>query len=150
MVSLTPAGKAAVAIVALLIFYFFVLPIIPNPFADPEIERSREIKILAFVKSFDSESAKLQQALWELNHDGNFSGLLNVSVTNIEAEPGKMEQNNVSPSEVPCFIVGTEKIQGWRSTDWFKEKILELITEEERLEAEEAAKELSADDENST
>jgi len=150
MVSLTPAGKTAVAIIALLVFYFFLLPVIPNPFAGPEIERTREIKIIAFVKSFDSESAKLQQALWELNLDENFAGLLKISVTNIEAEPGKMEQNNISPGEVPCFIIGTEKFQGWHSADWFKEKTLELVTEEERAEAIETAKELSTDNENST
>jgi len=149
MVSLTPAGKVAAAIIALLVFFFFVLPVIPNPFAGPEIERTREIKVVAFLKSFDAESAKLQQSLWELSQDENIARLVNISVINIEAEPGKMEQNNVNQEEVPCFIVGTEKIQGWHSADWFKEKVLELTTEEEQLEAEEAAKELSAGNENS-
>lgn len=137
MIELTPIGKITIAIIVVLILYFFVLPAVPNPFA-PEgeaIERTREIKIVAFLKTFDRNSAKLQETFRELKKDGNLQGLLTLSLINIEAEPGKMEQHNIKTDEVPCFILGNEKFYGWHSTEWFKEKILEISKRSQEKEA---------------
>ena len=124
MVELTPAGKIAVAAAAILLVYFFVLPVLLGLlFPQDNVQREREIKVVAFLKTFDLDSVKLQGTLRELQGDKSLQGMLTMTIVNIEAEPGKMEQHRVNSTEVPCFILGTEKYQGWHSVDWFREKI---------------------------
>jgi len=127
MVELTPVGKITIAVVGLLIFYFLLFPLIMGLiFPAKNIERNSQIKIVAFLKTFDLDSAKLQETLRDVEEDQGLQGLVTMTLINIEAEPGKMEQNNVLDSEVPCFILGNQKFLGVQSSSWFKEKIIEL------------------------
>jgi len=124
MVELTPAGKIAIAAIVIVLVYFFVLPIILGfLFPADNVERTREIKVVAFLKTFDMDSAKLQETLKELEADKSLQGMFTMTLINIEAEPGKMQQHKVTSIEVPCFILGSEKYLGWHSAVWFKNKI---------------------------
>ena len=128
MVELTPVGKISIAVVAGLVFYFFVLPLLAGIlFPQEKVERSSEIKLVAFLKTFDFESARLQETLRALEADKNMQHAIRLDVINIDAEPGKMSQNSISREEVPCFILGNKKYTGWHSLDWFKERITSLM-----------------------
>lgn len=127
MVKLTPIGKITIVLVGVLVFYFLFLPILLGFFFPSEnIERKKEIKVVAFLKTFDRESAKLQETLRKIKKDQDLQGLVGLNLVNVDAEPGKVEQHNVERGEVPCFILGNEKYSGWYSEQWFKEKILSL------------------------
>jgi hypothetical protein len=129
MVKLTPIGKITIAVIALLLAYFFVFPALQTVFPGDQTVRKREIKVVAFLKTFDNDSAKLQETLREVGQDENLAGIAAITIVNIEAEPGKMEQNNISAGEVPCFILGNEKFTGFYSLEWFKQKITAVAEE---------------------
>ena len=44
----------------------------------------------------------------------------------VDVEREKAWRFAVSEEEVPCFIIGNEKITGTRNEKWFKEKIIEV------------------------
>ncbi len=126
MAELTPMGKIAVAAVALLIGYFFVFPALPGfLFPADSVERKTEIKVVAFLKTFDRDSAKLQETLREIKKDDSLQGLVSLSMINVEAEPEQLGQYNISKEEIPCFILGNQKFEGWHSKKWFEEKIMQ-------------------------
>jgi hypothetical protein len=129
MAKLTPIGKITLAVIALLLAYFFVLPALQTAFQGEQIERKREIKVVAFLKTFDRDSAKLQETLREVGEDENLAGIAKITIVNIEAEPGKMEQNNIGAGEVPCFILGNEKFTGFYSIEWFRQRITAVAEE---------------------
>ncbi|MCX6802547.1 MAG: hypothetical protein NT067_05565 [Candidatus Diapherotrites archaeon] len=129
MVKLTPVGKITLAVIALLLFYFLVFPALQGLLPGDKTERKREIKIVAFLKTFDGDSAKLQETLREVAEDENLSKIAKITIVNVESEPGKMEQNNVSAGEVPCFILGNEKFTGLYSLEWFRQKITAVAEE---------------------
>jgi len=136
MVELTPVGKISIAIVAGLVFYFFALPLLVGLlFPQEKVERSSEIKLVAFLKTFDFESARLQETLRELEADKNMQRAVKLDVINVDAEPGKMSQNNISREEVPCFILGNKKYTGWHPLGWFKEKITMLARQNKKKKA---------------
>ncbi|MEM0360552.1 MAG: hypothetical protein QXK06_04425 [Candidatus Diapherotrites archaeon] len=126
MVKLTLAGKIVILAISLLLLYFFVLPSILNIIPNDNVKRTREIKVVAFLKTFDSDSAKLQEILRKIGEDENLSKIAKITIVNVEAEPGKMGQNNISEEEVPCFILGSEKFTGFYSLEWFKQRITAL------------------------
>ena len=127
MVQLTPVGKATIAIIALLAAYFLILPLFLGLlFPGDGISRTREIKIMAFLKTFDKDSASLQHTLRQIEQDQNLQHYTEIELINVDAEPGKMEQNNVSSNEVPCFILGNQKFTGAMGEVWFRQKIAQL------------------------
>lgn len=129
MVELTPVGKIAIVIAVGLAFYFFLFPLLEGIlFPQEKVERSTEIKVIAFLKTFDFDSARLQGTLRELEADKNMQGKVRVDIINIDAEPGKMKQHNVTEKEVPCFILGNRKYEGWHALDWFKNRVTILAS----------------------
>lgn len=128
MVKITLVGKLAIILAFACIFYllFFVIPSALMQGGSREIEGEKTVKIFAFVKTMDESSAELSKTLEALKKDPEISDIFSYELIVVDVEKEKAKRFAVSEEEVPCFIIGTEKVVGTRDEEWFKEKIIEV------------------------
>jgi len=128
MVKLTMAGKVIIilAIIVALYFLFFVIPSVLSPAGEEDISGRKMVKIFAFVKTMDESSVELSKTLEALKKDPEISNIFSYELIVVDVEKEKAKRFAVNEEEVPCFIIGNEKVIGTRDEKWFKEKITEV------------------------
>jgi len=128
MAKLTIAGKVTIilAIIGALYFLFFVIPSVVFPAGEEIVSGKKMVKIFAFVKTMDESSAELSKTLEALKKDPEISNIFSYELIVVDVEKEKAMRFVVNEEEVPCFIIGNEKVIGTRDEKWFKEKIIEV------------------------
>jgi len=128
MAKLTIAGKVTIilAIIGALYFLFFVIPSVVFPAGEEIVSGKKMVKIFAFVKTMDESSAELSKTLEALKKDPEISNIFSYELIVVDVEKEKAMRFAVNEEEVPCFIIGNEKVIGTRDEKWFKEKIIEV------------------------
>lgn len=131
MVKITLAGKLAIVLAFACIFYllFFVIPSALMQGTNEEVSGKKTVKIFAFVKTMDESSVELSRTLEVLKKDPEISDIFSYELIVVDVEKEKAKRFAVSEEEVPCFIIGTEKVIGTRNEEWFKKKIIEVAKE---------------------
>ena len=128
MAKLTIAGKVTIilAIVVALYFLFFVIPSAVLPAGEETVSGKKRVKIFAFVKTMDESSVELSKTLEALKKDPEIGNIFSYELIVVDVEKEKAKRFAVNEEEVPCFIIGNEKVIGMRDEEWFKEKITEV------------------------
>ncbi|MCD6478522.1 MAG: hypothetical protein J7L44_01400 [Candidatus Diapherotrites archaeon] len=126
--ALTLAGKIVVGLVIFGTIYFTIF-IMPGMFSAEEgikIEGKSKVKAIAFVKTFAEESSELNKTLAKLANDPELRDIFTYEIVVIDVEKEKARKFAITEEEVPCFIIGNEKVVGIKDENWFKKKILEV------------------------
>jgi hypothetical protein len=125
---LTLAGKIMI-VVAIFGIIYFTMSIMPSMFragGDIEIEGKSKVKVIAFVKTFAEDSSELNKTLAKLANDPELKDIFTYEIVVIDVEKEKAKKFAITEEEVPCFIIGNEKVIGVKDENWFKKKILEV------------------------
>ena len=126
--ALTLAGKILIGIALVCVIYFAIF-VIPAMFAGKTgitiIGRSK-VKLIAFVKTSDEESATLNKILAELANDPTLKNIFTYEIVVVDVEKAKAEKFAVTEKDVPCLIIGNEKVVGTKNKSWLRKKILSV------------------------
>ena len=129
--AITAAGKIIVGLVLVCLIYFvaFVLPQMFNGGSIIKITGKTRVKIIAFVKTADAKSESLNKTLIELAKDPKIKQLFTYKIVVVDVEKNTAKKFSITEKEVPCFIIGNEKVVGAKDKNWFEKKILAIAKE---------------------
>ncbi len=135
MVKLTLAGKIVIGIIALAFLCILFSLITGFIAAGSEKPLGKKlVKVFAFVKTLDENSARLNKVLAELKNDPELKDIFSYEIIVVDVEKEKAAKFAIQEEDVPCFILGNQLISGVPEKNWLKTKILEIA---KRLKTEE-------------
>lgn len=119
-----------VSIVLLLIFSLFFFAVFLPQFISQNITQDPKaksrIKLVAFLKSDEPESAKFEQMLKKLSSEPELSEIFAYEIIFADVNPEKLRPYGIELRQTPCFILGKEILSLSTDEAWLKTKIIAL------------------------
>ncbi|MCX8189731.1 MAG: hypothetical protein N3F05_00685 [Candidatus Diapherotrites archaeon] len=126
--ALKPFVKVSIVLLLIFSLFFFAvfLPSFINQSITQDPKAKSKIKIIAFLKSDDSESARFEQMLKKLSLDKELAEKFTYEVIFVDISTEKLNAYGIELKQVPCFILGNETLSLSLDEMWLKSKIIAL------------------------